>query len=55
MQEKRFPLDIGIRSVVGIILEIEQESYNLIANFSQEHWTLIKELQLPPVLPVLAK
>ncbi len=42
MQEKRFTLDIETRSVVGIILEIEQESYNLIDILSQEHWTMIK-------------
>ncbi|MGE7605107.1 hypothetical protein ACQKML_00745 [Peribacillus frigoritolerans] len=36
MSEKRFRLNIETQSVVGIILEIEQESYHLIDNLSQE-------------------
>ncbi|MDP1417190.1 hypothetical protein Q8G35_02080 [Peribacillus simplex] len=46
IREKRFALDIGTRSVVGIILEIEQESYNLIDILSQGHWTMIDRLPL---------
>lgn len=37
MHEKLFALDIGTRSVVGIILEKEQESYNIIDILSEEH------------------
>lgn len=42
MHEKRFALDIGTRSVVGIILEIEQESYNLLIFYLKSIWTMIK-------------
>ncbi|MFD4816792.1 cell division protein FtsA [Peribacillus butanolivorans] len=37
MYEKLFALDIGTRSVVGIILEKKQESYNIIDILSEEH------------------
>ncbi|AOH56129.1 cell division protein [Peribacillus muralis] len=37
MQEKLFALDIGTRSVVGIILEKEQECYKIVDILSQEH------------------
>ncbi|MGE7182516.1 cell division protein FtsA [Peribacillus sp. NPDC006672] len=37
MKEKLFALDIGTRSVVGIILEKEHESYNIVDILSQEH------------------
>ena len=37
MHEKLFALDIGTRSVVGIILEKNQESYNIIDILSEEH------------------
>lgn len=37
MQEKLFALDIGTRSVVGIILEKEQECYKIVDILSWEH------------------
>ncbi|WP_285765703.1 pilus assembly protein PilM [Peribacillus sp. SI8-4] len=37
MQEKLFALDIGTRSVVGIILEKEQECYKIVDILSKEH------------------
>ncbi|WP_057913266.1 cell division FtsA domain-containing protein [Peribacillus muralis] len=37
MQEKLFALDIGTRSVVGIILEKEQGCYKIVDILSQEH------------------